>query len=149
MHELCPASPDTDGYDALVRESLLEGHEILRRLEENWRNGTNTFSRPGEILLGVLSGSALIGICGRNIDPYDSNARVGRVRHLYVGKAHRKQGIGRLLVEAIARDAVPFFDHLNARAPREAFSFYESLGFERITGEPTVTHRLALGFTRA
>jgi len=121
---------------------------MLRRLDENWRNGTNTFSRPGELLLCAHSGSELVGLCGRNIDPYARDARAGRVRHLYVRRSHRGQGVGRLLVQAVAHDAGRYFDYLNTRAPREAFPFYESLGFERVADDPTVTHRLFALFTR-
>jgi GNAT superfamily N-acetyltransferase len=147
--DLLPATPDIEGYDGLMQESLSEGHEMLRRLEQNWHNGTNTFSRPGELLMGALSGPLLVGICGRNIDPYAHGARTGRVRHLYVRRSHRGQGVGRLLVQAMARDAGEHFDHLNARVPLEAFSFYENLGFARVENDPTVTHRLPIPFTSA
>ncbi len=144
MFAFQPAFPDTPGYDALLRESLDEGHAMLQRLQGNWLNGTNRFSRPGEMLLGAFDGAALVGICGRNIDPYDGNSRAGRVRHLYVPRSGRMLGIGRGLVMAIAEDARQFFDHLNARAPKTAFGFYEHLGFERVGDDPFVTHRLSL-----
>lgn len=144
MFAFRPASPDTPGYDALLRESLGEGHAMLRRLQENWLSGANRFSQPGEILLGAFDGDTLIGICGRNADPYAANPRAGRVRHLYVRRLDRKLGTGRGLVMAIAGDAKRFFDHLNARAPESAFPFYERLGFVRIDNDPSVTHRLLL-----
>lgn len=115
MYDLRHVTPDVDGFAALLQQSLAEGHGMLRRLEENWRLETNTFSRSGEILVGVLSGNALVGICGRNIDPYAGDERTGRVRHLYVQGHHRRHGTGRLLIEAISSDAARYFDHLNAR----------------------------------
>jgi GNAT superfamily N-acetyltransferase len=130
-----------------MRESLSEGHQMLRRLDENWRAGTNTFSQAGELLLGAVSGPILVGICGRNIDPYADDPRAGRARHLYVRKDHRGRGIGRLLVQAVIRDAGLSFDRLNVRAPREAFRFYESLGFVRVDDDPHATHRLCTRFT--
>jgi GNAT superfamily N-acetyltransferase len=144
MLALRPVTPEREGYVPLLRESLSQGHAMLRRLRENWEHGTNRFSRPGEVLRGAFDGSALVGICGRNIDPYADDPRAGRVRHLYVTRTGRGRGIGRLLVESIARDAGPFFTHLDTRAPREAFGFYESLGFVRIGNDPNVTHRLFL-----
>ena len=154
MHELRPATPDTDGYAALLRESLSEGHQMLRRLEENWRSGANTFSRRGEMLLGAFSDRELVGVCGCNVDPYEGDATAGRVRHLYVRPDRRRHGVGRLLVGEIARSATAFFDRLQLRAPEDAFRFYESLGFARVRGEESVTHRLLLrprgpAFTRA
>lgn len=147
MYDLHPATPDIDGYGALLQESLSEGHAMLRRLEENWRNGTSTFSRPGETLLCALHGSTLAGICGRNVDPYAQDEKAGRVRHLYVRRDHRGRGVGRLLVQAVILDAGRHFGHLNVRAPHEAFRFYERLGFRRVENDPTVTHRLHVGFT--
>ncbi len=139
-----PISPDTEGFDALLRESLSEKHGMLQRLQENWQNGTNRFSKPGEILLGAFDSQRLIGICGRNIDPYTEDPKSGRIRHLYVAPSGRRQGIGRLLVTAIVDGASPPFEHLNARAPESAFPFYESLGFTRIESNPFVTHCLRL-----
>ncbi|SCY46667.1 GNAT family N-acetyltransferase [Microvirga guangxiensis] len=144
MFAFQPITPDTEGFDALLRASLSENHGMLQRLQENWRNGANRFSRPGETLLGAFDGRSLVGICGRNIDPYTGNPKAGRVRHLYVAPPGRRQGIGRMLVTAIAECAVPFFGHLNARAPEFAFPFYERLGFSRIENDPYVTHRLRL-----
>ncbi|MET0531413.1 MAG: GNAT family N-acetyltransferase [Microvirga sp.] len=139
-----PVTPDLECYDALLRESLSEGHAMLQRLGENWLNGTNRFSKPGEILLGAFDGAALLGVCGRNIDPYGDDPGAGRVRHLYVARSGRKFGVGRGLVIAIAEDAKTAFNHLNARAPKPAFGFYERLGFKRIENDPFVTHRLNL-----
>lgn len=117
---------------------------MLHRLDDNWRKGTNTFSRRGEILFGAFSGDALVGICGRNIDPYGHDEAAGRVRHLYVQTACRRSGVGRLLVETIASDAAEYFDRLNARALQGSLRFYERLGFMRIENDPHVTHRLPL-----
>jgi GNAT superfamily N-acetyltransferase len=137
-------TPAIDGYDALLQESLSEGHAMLQRLRENWLNGTNRFSKAGEMLIGAFDGANLIGICGRNIDPYVEDSRTGRVRHLYVVRNARCHGAGRLLIDAIIDDAASFFDCLNARAPQTAFAFYECLGFTRVENDPFVTHRLSL-----
>lgn len=139
-----PVTPETEGFDALLRESLADGHHMLRRLRDNWRSGANRFDRPGETLTGAFEGAVLLGICGRNIDPYENDPQAGRVRHLYVAQAGRRQGLGRALVSDIIDGAAPFFDHLNARAPESAFPFYERLGFVRIDNNPSVTHRLRL-----
>jgi GNAT superfamily N-acetyltransferase len=144
LYDLRPMTPDIPGYSDLVQESMAEGHRMLLRLRENWLIGRNTFDRPGEVLVCALHAGKLIGVCGRNIDPYDSELRAGRVRHLYVSAAHRRQGVGSLLLSQVTNNACQFFDFLNTRAPVEAFGFYERRGFTRVENVETVTHRMML-----
>lgn len=117
---------------------------MLFRLEENWVNGSNQFNAPGEKLLGVLSNGMLTGVCGLNIDPYDSQRRVGRIRHLYVGYEYRRQQTGSLLLSRLIEEADEWFDYLNTHAPQAAFHFYERAGFIPISDVERVTHRLYL-----
>lgn len=140
--EIVPITPAADGLDALRQTSVAEGQRMLSRLQENWVSGLNRFDRPGEILAGAIADGVLVGVCGRNIDPFAGDAAAGRVRHLYVAPASRCKGIGRGLVRFIAADAADFFRFLNTRAPPEAFEFYERLGFSPILENSTVTHRL-------
>jgi N-acetylglutamate synthase-like GNAT family acetyltransferase len=144
LYDLRPMTPDIAGYSDLVQESMAEGHRMLHRLRENWLIGRNTFDRPGEVLVCALHAGKLVGVCGRNIDPYDSEPRAGRVRHLYVSAANRRQGVGGLLLRQVTNNACQFFDFLNALAPVEAFGFYERLGFTRVENVEAVTHRLML-----
>ncbi|QFU14915.1 GNAT family N-acetyltransferase [Microvirga thermotolerans] len=141
---LRPVVPEGHPFSALEEASLREGYRMVRRIREEWADGGNRFARPGEILLGAFLGEALAGLCGRTVDPYRSDPRAGRIRRLYVHPNVRRLGTGRRLVETLAADALPFFDVLNVRAPAEAFPFYERLGFARVTGDGTVTHRLRL-----
>jgi ribosomal protein S18 acetylase RimI-like enzyme len=143
-YDLRPMTPGIPGYSDLVQESMAEGHRMLLRLKENWLIGRNTFDRPGEVLVCALRGGKLVGVCGRNIDPYETEPRAGRIRHLYVSAAHRRQGVGSLLLSQLSNDACQFFDFLNARAPVEAFGFYERRGFTRVENVEAVTHRLML-----
>lgn len=136
-------------FIALVEESRGEGFWMLQRLLDGWRSRTERFRRRGEALLGAYDGETLAGICGLNVDPYVKARREGRLRHLYVAEIHRRRGIGRLLAEALIDRARQFFPVLNLRATKNAFGFYESLGFERVDGEAFVTHRMALGRTPA
>jgi GNAT superfamily N-acetyltransferase len=141
---LAPVTPDDPGFDALLAQSLAEGHRMLMRFAENWRAGANRFTRPGELILGATSDGILTGICGRNIDPYDPAPRAGRVRHLYVAPSSRRDGVGRLLIDAIRADASQYFDYLNTNAPPTAFAFYERLGFQPLPDTCHITHRLPL-----
>jgi GNAT superfamily N-acetyltransferase len=136
-------TPDTLGFDALCVECDQQGHRMLARFAESWRDGSNRFDRTGERIVGAYLGGRLVGLCGRNRDPYDSFARAGRVRHLYVGVAHRRTGVGRALLDSIIEDAVEWFDYLNTNCPPEAAAFYERLGFVPVSA-PHVTHRLVL-----
>jgi GNAT superfamily N-acetyltransferase len=126
---------------ALVEASRIEGYWMLTRLLEGWRDGTGRFSRHGEALLAAYCDGKLAGVCGLGIDPYVEQRREGRVRHLYVTEAHRRQGVGRLLVKALIDEARLHFPVLNVRATENAFEFYEKLGFHRVEGEEFMTHR--------
>ena len=123
---------------AMEREAITEGFGMITRLREGWDSGANRFDDEGEILLGVFRADTLLGIGGLNRDPYVSDPRVGRLRHLYVMKAERYSGIGRTLVERILADAASNFDSVRLWTDR-AGSFYDRLGFDRLDG-PKVTH---------
>lgn len=140
---LAAFDPSATGFSALLAESQAEGHRMLLRLAETWESGANRFARAGEVIYGAWSDETLVGICGRNIDPYDPGPRAGRVRHLYVAEQGRRDGVGRLLISAIANGADAHFDYLNTNAPPGAFAFYEALGFVPVD-VPQVTHRLML-----
>ena len=144
MFALAPVTPDAAGFDRLLHESLADGHRMPLRFVENWRSGSNRFNRPGEIIVGLWDDQALIGICGRNVDPYDIHPRAGRVRHLYVGQSARGRGAGRSMIGAILDGASDHFDYLNTNAPDTAFAFYERLGFARLDGVDHVTHRITI-----
>jgi GNAT superfamily N-acetyltransferase len=136
--------PTAERFRDLTEESRLEGYWMLVRLLDGWESGRNRFSKRGETLLAAWRGGELAGVCGLNVDPYVDKRREGRVRHLYVKQAHRRAGVGRMLVGAVIEKAARHFPMLNARAPEEAFSFYGAPGFRRVEGEEFVTHRLVL-----
>lgn len=128
-------------FASLLAESEQAGSRILRRLADEWTSGVNRFDRPGECLFAAWAGRGLVALVGLNVDPYAAQARVGRVRHLYVRSASRRLGIGRQLVERIIEAARGPFDrlHLRTRNP-EAARLYERLGFRRCTDVADCTH---------
>jgi GNAT superfamily N-acetyltransferase len=136
--------PTMPAFDALKEESRLEGYWMLVRLVDGWASGRNKFLKRGEALYGAWHGRELAGVCGLNVDPYFDDRSQGRVRHLFVGAPHRRNGLGRMLVGTIIDRACQYFTVLNTRAPKEAFPFYERLGFQRVEGEEFVTHRTML-----
>src|SRR5262249_34582920 len=134
--------PRDEQFVALVEESRLEGYWMLVRLLDGWTNGSNRFRRRGETMLAAWSGTVLAGVRGLHLDPYVDSRREGRVRHVYVGAGHRRQGVGRLLLEAIIARARQHFPVLNVRAPAESFAFYEALGFRPVENDEFLTHRM-------
>jgi GNAT superfamily N-acetyltransferase len=140
LHELPP-----DRFADLVTESGQAGFRFLRRLLEEWDDGSNRFSGPGEALFAADVGDRIVGVCGLNCDPYWPGGRVGRVRHLYVAVAFRGRGVGRLLMAAVVAAARDAFDRLRLRTDSAAAAqFYEALGFRRCDEEANCTHTLEL-----
>lgn len=137
--------PTTPAFDALKDESRLEGYWMLVRLADGWASGGDRFLKRGEALFGAWHGRELAGVCGLNIDPYVEGREQGRVRHLFVSAVHRRSGLGRMLVETVIDTARQYFTVLNSRAPKEAFGFYERLGFQPVVGEEFLTHRMIFG----
>src|SRR5207237_3226882 len=83
----------------------------------------------------------LVGVCGLNVDPYAGDARVGRVRHLYVLTPMRRHGVGRQLVTEVIRAAGGRFDSLRLRTNNPAAArLYEVLGFRAHNGAGEYTH---------
>jgi GNAT superfamily N-acetyltransferase len=119
-----------DAMGAFVIESERAGFRFVRRLIDEWVSGANRFDRPGEALFAARVDGRLVGVCGLNVDPYSVEARVGRVRHLYVLSAFRRLGVGRQLVAGVVAAAQGRFDVLRLSTGNEsAVRFYEALGF--------------------
>lgn len=137
-------SPDSSGFVELRTQSMTEGLNMLRRLEENWLSGYNRFDRPGEKLIGAYVDRLIIGVCGLNVDPFTQETGVGRLRHLCVDTEWRKNRIGSALLNEILKDAGRWFDFINTNAPSSAFTFYERAGFVALSGVEKVTHQLCL-----
>ena len=128
----------------LVTESEQAGMQLVRRLVEEWRDGSNRFDRPGEALFSAWREERLVGVCGLNVDPYERDDGIGRVRHLYVLVDARRHGVARALMAetlAAARGRFPTL-RLSTGNPAAA-RLYESLGFLPVT-EPHCTHRVNL-----
>ena len=128
--------------DGLTDESQQEGYQFIQRTIADWNSGTNKFSKPGEKLWGLMLEATLIGIGGLNNDPYSEDPNLGRVRHLYIRKAHRRKGYATLLMNTIINEARQHFDTLRLFTDNPAASrLYETLGFQKLTG-PKVSHIL-------
>jgi GNAT superfamily N-acetyltransferase len=129
----------------LLADSEAVGSRIVRRLVDEWADGTNRFDRPGEALLGAWAGGRLVGVCGLNVDPHAGDGRVGRVRHLYVLTPSRRLGVGRQLMTRVIDGARGRFDILRLRTNSAAAArLYEAMGFRPVGGAGEFTHVLEL-----
>lgn len=124
----------------LLDASLSEGFDFVDRLVRFWEDGSNRFDRPGEILLQVRSGAALLAVGGLNVDPYIDDPSVGRLRHVYVLPSARGTGVGSLLVRSLVDRGFGRFDRIRLRVGTpDGGPFYEALGFVA-TDEERATH---------
>lgn len=134
-----------DRVEALLAESEAAGSRIVRRLVDEWADGTNRFDRSGEAAFGAWAAGRLVGVCGLNVDPYADDRRVGRVRHLYVLAAMRRRGVGRQLVLRVIETAGARFESLRLRTNNEAAArLYASMGFREHRGMGEYTHVMEL-----
>ncbi|HEY4108737.1 GNAT family N-acetyltransferase [Puia sp.] len=125
---------------SLVGESTRAGVAFLQRTIDDWDSGANRFDQPGEKLWGLFLGKELIGVGGLNIDPYTVTPKVGRVRHLYVREARRREGYATFIMNKIMEEAGHHFTVLRLFTDNaEASAFYEKLGFKQ-TSEYKASH---------
>ena len=128
--------------DVLQAEAVRQGFGFIDRLVSDWTNGVNTFSQPGECLLGAFAENRLVGIGGLNRDPYLVRTDVGRVRHLYILDGWRRRGIGRALLARLLSEARAAFAEVRLRTDTEsAAAFYVRFGFCPIK-DATASHAL-------
>ena len=135
---------------ALASESASFGIRNVSALVEQWSDGTQRFSRPGEGLLvalapaGQANGGAeggAIGVGGLTWCPHVPEAL--RVRRFYVAEAWRRRGVARSLATSLLEAGAEHADVItcNARASAAAPPFWESLGFTPVESEG-ITHVL-------
>jgi GNAT superfamily N-acetyltransferase len=134
-----------DGMQKLAEESSRDGFRNMKRLLDDYSNGTNRFDKLGEALFSAYIQDQVVGICGLNRDLSVSDETVGRVRRLYVLQDFRRLGVGRLLMQAVVEEAGIYFDKLilfndNPIADR----FYRSIGFTASKDAGHFTHELKL-----
>ena len=132
--------------DALFERMLAEAEDgrFLHRLRDQWLNGSERYCRPSELLMGAFDGPELIGVGAISLDPYEPAPGLARLRHVYVLKLRRGQGIGQRLVEHLIDHARSHFQVLRLKTENpHAARLYERLGFVR-SSEGRETHRLVL-----
>ncbi|WP_169891257.1 GNAT family N-acetyltransferase [Litchfieldia alkalitelluris] len=115
----------------LIEESEKQGFRFVRRLVNEYLNGENSFSLEGEVLYGAYDRNGLlVAVAGLNRNPYSGENTIGRVRRCYVANEMRGQGIGKLLIEQLIKDADGMFNVLVLHTDTEQGDrFYQALGF--------------------
>ena len=128
---------------APIAESEAHGLGFVRRLADEWASGANRFDRPGEALFAARDGAEIVGVGGLNVDPYTSDPPTGHVRHLYVMTAHRRHGVGAVLVSEIIAAARGNFHTLRLSTSNpDAARLYERLRFRPRADVAKCTHVL-------
>jgi GNAT superfamily N-acetyltransferase len=126
-----------------IAESEAHGLSFVRRLADEWASGENRFDRPGEALFAVREAADIVGVGGLNVDPYTTDPRTGRVRHVYVLAAHRRRGLATVLVSEIIAAARGHFHTLRLSTSNpDAARLYERLGFRPRADAGKCTHVL-------
>jgi GNAT superfamily N-acetyltransferase len=134
-----------DDLQPLLVESRRQGYEFLDRLVDEYQGGINRFSGPAEGLFAIYNDQDMVAIGGLNRDPYLVEGEIGRVRHVYVLSAWRRQGIGKILMSRIIEFARANYHLLTLRTFSDgADQFYRALGFRRSAEIQAATHYLHL-----
>ncbi len=134
--------------EELVKDSLEEDHQFLRRLINDYDSGLNRFNKLGESLYLAIIDNEIAGIGGLNQDPYINDNRFGRVRHLYVLRKFRMQGVGKALLKKIINEASKYYLVLGLRTNNEtADLMYCSNGFTKGHFFDHVTHYMIFNKT--
>ncbi|WP_062105593.1 GNAT family N-acetyltransferase [Bacillus niameyensis] len=138
--------PSLEQYelDFLIEDSLSEGYKFIKRLVDEYRAGSNKFDKNGESLYVAKIDSEIIGIVGLNIDPYVSSPEVGRVRHLYVLRQYRGNGVGKKLLNTVMDEARQHFRTLRLSTTDNpvAENLYIECGFSKVEGIHKASHIL-------
>jgi hypothetical protein len=61
----------------LINESINQGFRHLKRLVDEYQDGTNRFDKQGEALFIAYAKNQIVGICGLNQDPYSQESGIG------------------------------------------------------------------------
>ncbi|MBS4219924.1 GNAT family N-acetyltransferase [Bacillus sp. FJAT-49711] len=119
-----------ENIQLLVDESQKEGFRFLQKLVNNYKEGSNTFTMPGEALYAVYDqDGVMIAVGGININPFSDDTHIGRVRRFYVARDYRRKGIGTLLLETLISEAKNHFQIMVLNSTPQADAFYTSFGF--------------------
>lgn len=115
-----------------------EGFAHMRRVIDEWTEGTNRFDKAGEKLLCVYDEGLLVAVGGINHE--FSRADWLRMRRFYVLPQHRGKGVARLLatqlIEHARNHTTTITVHAGVHASDErAGLFWQAMGFRPLVRE--------------
>ncbi|KAB0567652.1 GNAT family N-acetyltransferase [Brucella pituitosa] len=132
------------GFDLLCEEAAADGFRFMERLCTEWESGVNRFDAAGEVLIGAFRGEELAAVGGLSIDHHMNDPEIGRLRHLYVRRSDRRNGLATAVVRALVKSGRGHFHSVRLFTDTAAGSaFYDKIGFAR-SDSSTATHELAL-----
>lgn len=121
--------PDFKRLDEAARA---EGFAFLDRLDARWRNGAYMDDSKAS-LLAVVSDTDMLAIGAQTYDEYDPHPDHRRIRHFYVLPSARRDGVGRLLADALTKRALAIAPRLHLRATHAvSTAFWDAMGFARV-----------------
>jgi GNAT superfamily N-acetyltransferase len=130
-----------DEIAALAAEARAEGHNNMDRLIADWASGAQRFAGEGEALFAVFLEGELAGVGGVTREPTEQATPTMRARRVYVAQRSRRQGVARVLVDAIVQQGFEAADRITCNAHPSSTGFWERVGFTPVAG-PGFTHIL-------
>jgi GNAT superfamily N-acetyltransferase len=112
----------------LIVEAERQGHEFVSRFFANWQAGER-FAGPGEGVFAAYLGAQLVGIAGIAVDPYVKDPNIGRLRHVFVTRAARREGVASALVATCLKRGHRFRAIRLRTSNPHAARIYERFGF--------------------
>ena len=131
---------DLKAVEGLASVAKSEGFRFLDRLLNELEAQTLELDAADNFYLCVVHDDEIVGIGGVTHDPYADGPAVGRIRHVYIHPAHRRSGLGRLLIRKIETHARDAYSVLRLRTDTPGGArFYEALGYAAVS-DRAATH---------
>ncbi|HZZ68259.1 MAG TPA: GNAT family N-acetyltransferase [Phenylobacterium sp.] len=118
-------------FPALQAEAEREGHRNLTRLAQEWSADPTEFVA----LLAAFYDGRLVGIGGMTREPDSSDEPTLRMRRLYVSPQARRQGMARVIANALLQEAFDQSALVTVHAGNAgAAAFWMAMGFAPAEG---------------
>lgn len=119
---------DMDSVFAMAKDLATSFDVEKEAFNASFRDVLNTSS--AHLLVAEKNKVVVAYLLGFEHAAFYTNGRVSWVEEVYVNQDYRKEGLGRLLMDAFEKNAQQRASKLVALSTRRAGDFYESLGYE-------------------